>query len=144
MTRSTQCDVTWQTSSECHRLTVPSGRILNYVCFMRKIQNPEIFGPCSYVCAFCPVHWLKIQIEHKNGLLLFYGYFQLEIKKNWFSVIISYCSCLCECLVFDSFKVAPAEWSRVSYWCKVCVMASDFFMWITSHCKFHTLTKLLC
>jgi hypothetical protein len=39
-----QCNVTWQTSSEYRRLTVPSGRILNYVSFVRKIQIPEIFG----------------------------------------------------------------------------------------------------
>jgi hypothetical protein len=43
-TQSMQCNVTWQTSSEYHRLTVPSGRILNYILFVRKIQIPEIFG----------------------------------------------------------------------------------------------------
>ena len=91
----------------------------------RRFKIWKYLGPCSYVCAFCSVHWLKIQIEHKNGLLLFYRYFQLEIN-IWFSVIISYFPCLCECLVFDSFKVAPAEWSHVSYWWEVCVMASDF------------------
>ena len=41
--RSTQCNVTWQTSSEYRRLTVPIGRTLNYVSFVRKIQIPEIF-----------------------------------------------------------------------------------------------------
>jgi hypothetical protein len=39
-----QCNVTWQTSSEYHRLTVPSGRTLNYISFVQKIQIPEIFG----------------------------------------------------------------------------------------------------
>jgi hypothetical protein len=43
-TRSTQRNVTWQTSSEYRRLTVPSGRTLNFVSFVRKIQIPEIFG----------------------------------------------------------------------------------------------------
>jgi hypothetical protein len=43
-TRSTQRNVTWQSSSEYRRLTVPSGRTLNYISFMRKIQIPEIFG----------------------------------------------------------------------------------------------------
>jgi hypothetical protein len=42
--RSTQRNVTWQTSSEYRRLTVPSGRTLNYISFVRKIQIPEIFG----------------------------------------------------------------------------------------------------
>jgi len=42
--RSTQRNVTWQNSSEYRRLTVPSGRTLNYVSFVRKIQIPEIFG----------------------------------------------------------------------------------------------------
>jgi len=45
LTRSTQRSVTWQTISECRRLTVPSGRTLNYVSFVRKIQIPEIFVP---------------------------------------------------------------------------------------------------
>jgi hypothetical protein len=39
-----QCNVTWQTTSEYRRLTVPSGRTLNYISFVRKIQSPEIFG----------------------------------------------------------------------------------------------------
>jgi hypothetical protein len=39
-----QRNVTWQTSSEYRRLTVPSGRTLNYISFVRKIQIPEIFG----------------------------------------------------------------------------------------------------
>jgi hypothetical protein len=43
-TPSTQRNVTWQTSTEYLRLTVPSGRTLNYVSFVRKIQIPEIFG----------------------------------------------------------------------------------------------------
>jgi hypothetical protein len=42
--RSTQPNVTWQTSSECRRLTVPSCGTLNYISFVRKIQIPEIFG----------------------------------------------------------------------------------------------------
>ena len=44
LTRSTQRNVTWQTDSEYRRLTVPSGRTLNYVSIVRKIQIPEIFG----------------------------------------------------------------------------------------------------
>jgi hypothetical protein len=45
-----QCIVTWQTSSEYRRLTVPSGRTLNYISFVRKIQIPEIFvSPLVYV-----------------------------------------------------------------------------------------------
>jgi hypothetical protein len=44
LTRSTQRSVTWQTGSEHRRFTVPSGRTLNYVSFVRKIQIPEIFG----------------------------------------------------------------------------------------------------
>jgi hypothetical protein len=44
LTRSMQCNVTWQTSSEYHRLTVLSGGTLNYLSFVRKIQIPEIFG----------------------------------------------------------------------------------------------------
>jgi hypothetical protein len=43
-TRSKQRNVTWQTSSEYRRLTVPSGRTLNYISIVRKIQIPEIFG----------------------------------------------------------------------------------------------------
>jgi hypothetical protein len=39
-----QRNVTWQTSSEYRRLTAPSGRTLNYISFVRKIQIPEIFG----------------------------------------------------------------------------------------------------
>jgi hypothetical protein len=39
-----QRNVTWQTSSEYRRLTVPSSRTLNYISFVRKIQIPEIFG----------------------------------------------------------------------------------------------------
>jgi hypothetical protein len=39
-----QCNVTWQTSSEYLGLTVPSGRTLNCISFVRKIQIPEIFG----------------------------------------------------------------------------------------------------
>jgi len=49
LTRSTQRSVAWQTSSEYRRLTVPSGRILSYVSFVRKIQIPEIFGSPSYM-----------------------------------------------------------------------------------------------
>jgi hypothetical protein len=48
-TRSTQRSVTWQTSSEYLRLTVPSGRTLNYVSFVRKIQIPELFVSPSYI-----------------------------------------------------------------------------------------------
>jgi len=44
LTRSTQRNVTWQTGSEYRRLTVSSGRTLNSVSFMGKIQIPEIFG----------------------------------------------------------------------------------------------------
>jgi len=47
LTRSTQRNVTWYTSSEYRRLTSPSGRTLNYVSFVRKIQIPEIFGSPS-------------------------------------------------------------------------------------------------
>jgi hypothetical protein len=43
-TGSTQRNFTWQTSSGYRRLTVPSGRTLNYISFVRKIQIPEIFG----------------------------------------------------------------------------------------------------
>jgi hypothetical protein len=46
--RSTHRKVTWQASSEYLRLTVPSGRNLKYVSFVRKIQIPEIFGSPSY------------------------------------------------------------------------------------------------
>jgi len=44
LTRSPQRNVTWQTGSEYRRLAVPSGRTLNYVSFVRKIQIPEVFG----------------------------------------------------------------------------------------------------
>jgi len=44
LTRSTKRNVTWQTSSQYHRLTVPSCRTLNYVPFVRNIQIPEISG----------------------------------------------------------------------------------------------------
>jgi hypothetical protein len=45
-----QCNVTWQTSSEYRRLTVPNGRTLNCISFVRKIQIPEIFGsPLVYI-----------------------------------------------------------------------------------------------
>jgi hypothetical protein len=43
-TRSSQRNVAWQTSSEYRRLTVPGGRTLNYISFVRMIQIPEIFG----------------------------------------------------------------------------------------------------
>jgi hypothetical protein len=43
-TRSTRRNVTWHTSSEYRRLTVPTGRTLNYISFVLKIQIPEIFG----------------------------------------------------------------------------------------------------
>ena len=49
LTRSTQRNVTWQTGLEYRRLTVPSGRTLNYVSFVRKIQILEIFeSPLVY------------------------------------------------------------------------------------------------
>jgi hypothetical protein len=52
-TRSMQCNFTWQTSSEYRRLTVPSGRTLKYISFVRKIQIPEIFGSTLvYVALF--------------------------------------------------------------------------------------------
>jgi len=41
---STQCNVTWQTSSEYCWLPVPSGTVLNYVSFAWKIKILEIFG----------------------------------------------------------------------------------------------------
>ena len=44
LTRSAQRNVTWQTGSEYRRLTVPSGRTMNYVSFVRKMRLPEIFG----------------------------------------------------------------------------------------------------
>jgi len=44
LTRSMQRNVTWQTSSEYRMLTAPSGRTLNYISFVWKIQIPEIFG----------------------------------------------------------------------------------------------------
>ena len=49
LTRFTQRNVTWQTGSEYRRLTLLSGRTLNYVSFMRKVQIPEIFVSPSYV-----------------------------------------------------------------------------------------------
>jgi hypothetical protein len=39
-----QHNATWRTSSEYCWLTVPSGRVLNYVSFAWKIQILEIFG----------------------------------------------------------------------------------------------------
>jgi len=44
MTRSTQCNVTWQTSSEYCCLAKPSSRVLNYFLFAWEIQILEIFG----------------------------------------------------------------------------------------------------
>jgi hypothetical protein len=44
ITWSMKRNVTWQTSSECHRLTEYSGRNLNYISFGQKIQIPEICG----------------------------------------------------------------------------------------------------
>ena len=54
LTRSMQRNVTWQTSSEYRRLTLLSGRTLNYVSFVRKIQITEIFAPSppSYVSTY--------------------------------------------------------------------------------------------
>jgi len=43
MTQIMQCTVARQTTEYC-RLMVPSGRTLNYVSFMQKIQIPETFG----------------------------------------------------------------------------------------------------
>jgi hypothetical protein len=57
LTRSMQCNVTWQTSSEYRRLTVPSGRTLNYISFVRKIQILEIFGSPPRIQVFKYLFW---------------------------------------------------------------------------------------
>jgi len=54
-----QRNVTWQTSSECRRLLVPSGRILNNGSFMRKIENLEIFGSLLICLCFLPRSLIK-------------------------------------------------------------------------------------
>ena len=83
--------------------------------------------PKICICAFCPVHWLYIQIEHKLAFNCFLGTLNWKSRrKNWFSIIISYLYCLCECLLFCGFKVAPAEWSHVSYQHQVFVVPSHF------------------
>ena len=60
-----QRNVTWQTGSEYRRLTVPSGRTLNYISFMRKIQIPEIFGSPLVRCRL----WNKESEEELEGFI---------------------------------------------------------------------------
>jgi hypothetical protein len=56
-----QCNVTWQTISGYRRLTVPSGRNLNYISFVRKIQIPEVFGTPLVHCLSCKAHTVAIK-----------------------------------------------------------------------------------
>jgi hypothetical protein len=44
-TRSTQRNVTWQTSSEYRRVTVPSGRTLNYISYAEDSNSGNIWVP---------------------------------------------------------------------------------------------------
>jgi hypothetical protein len=75
LTQSTQCIVTWQSSSEYRRLTVPSGRTMNYVSFVWKILIPKIFGfplvdtDSQLVCTVIPFVW-KILIPEIFGFPL--------------------------------------------------------------------------
>jgi hypothetical protein len=92
LTRSMQCNVTWQTSSEYRRLTVPSGRTLNHISFVRKIQIPEIFGSPLVCVIFRPSHrsgqtpllqaGFSINTEEKPGTSRNKNYKVCSLKKT--------------------------------------------------------------
>ena len=84
LTRSTQRSVTWQTGSEYRRLTVPSGRTLNYVSFVQKIEIPKYLGPplvYSHIAAhFPPSHDVTNNFSKSTNygpscVAVFYYYF---------------------------------------------------------------------
>jgi len=83
--RSTQRNVTWQTGSEYHRLTVSNGRTLNYVSFVQKIQIPEIFeSPLIHKCTQLmerqkTMNWMIPSIAHIYPALIF-----LQMKFRFF------------------------------------------------------------
>jgi hypothetical protein len=85
-TQSTQHNVTWQTSSEYRRLTVPTGRTLNYISFVRMIQILEIFG--SPLVSVTP-HLLNLSLKCKNNHM---SELNVLMKEHVFIDIIFLCS----------------------------------------------------
>ena len=97
LTRSTQRNVAWQTDSEYHRLTAPSGRILNYVSFVRKVQSPEIFASPPRIS----VQTILYTCSRKGTEFLFNNLF-INVAFIYFIIFVT----------SDYITLRPSAWGR--------------------------------